>query len=53
VRLLQPAQQLDDLLLHGAVERRVGSSSTTTLGFRIMVRAMAMRWRWPPENSCG
>ena len=31
----------------------VGSSSTTTLGRRIMARAMAMRWRWPPLNSCG
>ena len=31
----------------------VGSSSTITFGFRIIARAMAMRWRWPPENSCG
>ena len=31
----------------------VGSSSTTRRGFRTMARAIAMRWRWPPENSCG
>mmetsp|Transcript_33270 Transcript_33270/g.53822 ORF Transcript_33270/g.53822 Transcript_33270/m.53822 type:complete len:98 (+) Transcript_33270:271-564(+) len=30
-----------------------GSSATTMPGFRIMARAIAMRWRWPPENSCG
>jgi hypothetical protein len=31
----------------------VGSSSTTSFGRRIIARAMAMRWRCPPENSCG
>mgnify|MGYP006196329671 CR=1 FL=1 len=25
----------------------------TTFGFWIIERAIAMRWRWPPENSCG
>ena len=31
----------------------VGSSRTTSRGCRIIARAIAMRWRWPPENSCG
>src|SRR4051795_3639536 len=31
----------------------VGSSRTTSRGGRIIARAIAMRWRWPPENSCG
>ena len=31
----------------------VGSSSTTNFGSSTMARAIAMRWRWPPENSCG
>ena len=30
----------------------VGSSSSTNFGSSTMARAMAMRWRWPPENSC-
>ena len=30
-----------------------GSSATTSRGRVISARAMAMRWRWPPENSCG
>ncbi len=30
-----------------------GSSATTSLGRVMSARAMAMRWRWPPENSCG
>ena len=31
----------------------VGSSSTSTSGRSTTARAIAMRWRWPPENSCG
>ena len=31
----------------------VGSSNTMNLGRSTMARAMEMRWRWPPENSCG
>ena len=31
----------------------VGSSSTSNLGRNTMARAMAIRWRCPPENSCG
>ena len=30
-----------------------GSSATTSFGRVTSARAMAMRWRWPPENSCG
>ena len=30
-----------------------GSSQTTKSGFSAIARASPMRWRWPPENSCG
>ena len=30
-----------------------GSSPTISRGPLASARAMAMRWRWPPENSCG
>ena len=30
-----------------------GSSATISRGFSASARAMPMRWRWPPENSCG
>ena len=30
-----------------------GSSATMSLGSTDSARAMPMRWRWPPENSCG
>ena len=29
------------------------SSQTMSLGLSAIARAMPMRWRWPPENSCG
>ena len=31
----------------------VGSSRRMNSGSSAMARAMARRWRWPPENSCG
>ncbi len=31
----------------------VGSSATMTCGLTASARAMLMRWRWPPESSCG
>src|SRR5688572_24246224 len=31
----------------------VGSSQTRNSGFEESARAIEMRWRWPPENSCG
>ena len=30
-----------------------GSSQMMSLGLSARARAMPMRWRWPPENSCG
>ena len=30
-----------------------GSSQMISLGETASARAMPMRWRWPPENSCG
>jgi hypothetical protein len=29
------------------------SSAMMRRGFDDSARAMQMRWRWPPENSCG
>ena len=29
------------------------SSQTMSFGLTASARAMPMRWRWPPENSCG
>ena len=31
----------------------VGSSARTTFGSTASARAIATRWRWPPESSCG
>ena len=31
----------------------MGSSQTMKLGSTASARAMPMRWRWPPLNSCG
>ena len=31
----------------------MGSSQTMNFGFSASARAMPIRWRWPPENSCG
>ena len=30
-----------------------GSSSTISFGLSASARATPIRWRWPPENSCG
>ena len=30
-----------------------GSSHTISFGLTDSARATPMRWRWPPENSCG
>ena len=32
---------------------RAGYEAITSLGSVASARAMPMRWRWPPENSCG
>ena len=50
---LQPAQQDQDLNLHGRVEcgrRLVGSSKR---GLHDSAIAIIARWRRPPDNSCG
>ena len=31
----------------------VGSSAMITSGLTARARAMLMRWRWPPDSSCG
>ena len=31
----------------------MGSSAMMNSGSMTSARAMPMRWRWPPENSCG
>ena len=36
-----------------ASSEEIGSSPMSGPGFAASARAVAMRWRWPPENSCG
>ena len=31
----------------------IGSSASSTCGFAARARAIATRWRWPPDSSCG
>jgi hypothetical protein len=51
--LLQVPQQIDDLRLDGDVERRDGLVEHDEARIEHQSAAMPMRWRWPPENSCG
>jgi hypothetical protein len=51
--LLEVLQQVDDLRLDGDVEGGEGSSQTMKSGSTASALAIPMRWRWPPENSCG
>ena len=37
----------------GGERAEVGSSKRITRGLSTSALAMAIRWRWPPENSCG
>ena len=30
-----------------------GSSATSSLGSSTRLAAIATRWRWPPDSSCG
>ena len=53
VFFLQAAEQFKDLLLPWTSSALVGSSNTRIFGRTMMARAMARRWRWPPENACG
>lgn len=50
---LQFQQQIDDLARIETSSAETGSSQMTIFGLRISARAIPMRWRWPPENSCG
>ena len=51
---LQVGQQVEHLRLDRHVERRDRLVGDQQLRARsISARAIAMRWRWPPENMCG
>ena len=50
---LQLAQQVEDLRLDRDVERRDRLVGDDQPGSSASARAMPIRWRWPPENSCG
>ena len=52
-RLLELDEQVDDLRLDRHVERRGRLIAYDECGSTARARAMPMRWRWPPENSCG
>ena len=51
--VLQVLEQVDDAGLDRHVERRHRLVEDEQLGSSASARAMPMRWRWPPENSCG
>jgi peptide/nickel transport system ATP-binding protein len=36
-----------------SVVRQTGSSAIISSGFNVRARAIPIRWRCPPENSCG
>ena len=46
-------EQIHNAGLGGEVQAETGSSQTISFGSRARARAMATRWRWPPENSRG
>ena len=49
----QRFEQVQDLRLHRCVERRGRLVEQDDRGRRISARAMATRWRCPPESWCG
>ena len=52
--VLQLAQQIENLRLHRDIKRaRSARRRRSASGWTASARAMAMRCRWPPENSCG
>ena len=51
--VLQVVEQVDDLRLDRDVQRGDRLVGTISFGCSASARAMPMRWRWPPENSCG
>ena len=50
---LQIRQQVEHLRLDRDVERRNWLVADDEIRLQREARAMPMRWRWPPENSCG
>jgi hypothetical protein len=46
-------EQLQDLRLHGDVERRGRLVGESSAGSHSSAIAIMTRWRMPPENSCG
>ena len=50
---LELFKQVDDLRAHADVESGDGLVGDDERGRRISARAIPMRWRWPPLNSCG
>jgi len=50
---LQVLEQIDDLGLDRDVEGGHGLVTDDQLGIEGEGRAMPIRWRWPPLNSCG
>ena len=51
--VLQMLEQVDDLAWIDTSSAETGSSSTISVGSSASARAMPMRCRCPPENSCG
>jgi len=50
---LQLAQQFRICACTETASAEVGSSRRISLGSTASALRIAMRWRWPPENSCG
>ena len=50
---LQVGQEIDDLRLDGDIQGRDRLVGDDELRFRASARAIPIRWRCPPENSCG
>mmetsp|Transcript_13978 Transcript_13978/g.25214 ORF Transcript_13978/g.25214 Transcript_13978/m.25214 type:complete len:87 (-) Transcript_13978:489-749(-) len=45
------SKALEISMLDSGSKADVGSSSISTDGSRMRARAMAIRWRWPPDKS--
>ena len=50
---LEILQQIEDLRLDRDVQRADGFVADDEIGLKSRPHAMPMRWRCPPENSCG
>ena len=51
--LLDAGKQRKHLSLHRDIERRDRLVGDQKMRSMERARAMQIRWRWPPENSCG